>query len=226
MRIKGRENVEIIHLNRFVEEYVIEDLPRISENFISSKQSALEFVFPTLQESRRIFLWKHLKLERVCVLPFSPLLLFYNFPLETPQTRTSLVSNYIHFSFVERCSKALPFSSVGFPFSSSLFLCFSPCVNPSCFPASLRLLLRSRTTGQSGFSGFFRWRPRFLHGGDDDGGQSDLEYDFYRETCPEIETIVRSTMAQIYSHQKNVSAQLLRLIFHDCFIQRDPFQQF
>ncbi|RXH75654.1 hypothetical protein DVH24_039353 [Malus domestica] len=50
-------------------------------------------------------------------------------------------------------------------------------------------------------------------------GQSDLEYDFYRETCPEIETIVRSTMAQIYSHQKNVSAQLLRLIFHDCFIQ-------
>ncbi|KAM1011647.1 hypothetical protein ACFX2C_046964 [Malus domestica] len=52
-----------------------------------------------------------------------------------------------------------------------------------------------------------------------DWGQSDLEYDFYRETCPETETIVRSTMAQIYSHQKNDSAQLLRLFFHDCFIQ-------
>ncbi|TQE05537.1 hypothetical protein C1H46_008872 [Malus baccata] len=52
-----------------------------------------------------------------------------------------------------------------------------------------------------------------------DGGQSDLEYDFYRETCPETETIVRSMMGQIYSHQKNVSAQLLRLFFHDCFIQ-------
>ncbi|KAM1032275.1 hypothetical protein ACFX13_036726 [Malus domestica] len=52
-----------------------------------------------------------------------------------------------------------------------------------------------------------------------DGVQSDLEYDFYRETCPEAETIVRSTMAQIYSQQKNVSAQLLRLFFHDCFIQ-------
>ncbi|TQE13854.1 hypothetical protein C1H46_000485 [Malus baccata] len=58
-----------------------------------------------------------------------------------------------------------------------------------------------------------------------DGGQSDLEYDFYRETCPETETIVRSTMAQIYSHQKNVSAQLLRLFFRDCFIQVYPKPQ-
>ncbi|KAM1030744.1 hypothetical protein ACFX2I_034451 [Malus domestica] len=53
-----------------------------------------------------------------------------------------------------------------------------------------------------------------------DGGQSDLEYDFYRETCPAIETIVRSTMVQLYSHQKNISAQLLRLFFRDCFIQK------
>ncbi|KAM1233255.1 hypothetical protein EV1_002907 [Malus domestica] len=30
-----------------------------------------------------------------------------------------------------------------------------------------------------------------------DGGQLDLEYDFYNETCPETETIVRSTMTQI-----------------------------
>ncbi|KAM0959749.1 hypothetical protein ACFX2I_024794 [Malus domestica] len=30
-----------------------------------------------------------------------------------------------------------------------------------------------------------------------DGGQLDLEYDFYSETCPETETIVRSTMMQI-----------------------------
>ncbi|XP_050108048.1 putative Peroxidase 48 [Malus sylvestris] len=46
-----------------------------------------------------------------------------------------------------------------------------------------------------------------------------LEYDFYRDTCPEAETIVRATMAHIYSQQKNVSAQLLRLFFHDCFIK-------
>ncbi|KAM1212761.1 hypothetical protein ACFX2G_004342 [Malus domestica] len=46
-----------------------------------------------------------------------------------------------------------------------------------------------------------------------------LEYDFYRDTCTEAETIVRATMAHIYSQQKNVSAQLLRLFFHDCFIK-------
>ncbi|KAB2628919.1 Peroxidase 48 [Pyrus ussuriensis x Pyrus communis] len=59
-----------------------------------------------------------------------------------------------------------------------------------------------------------------------DGGQSDLKYDFYRETCPETETIVRLTMAQIYSHLKNVFAQLLRLFFHDYFIQVYPNPKF
>ncbi|XP_020418240.1 putative Peroxidase 48 [Prunus persica] len=52
-----------------------------------------------------------------------------------------------------------------------------------------------------------------------DSAATNIEYDFYRDTCPEAETIVRSTMAQIYSQHKNVSAQLLRLFFHDCFIQ-------
>ncbi|PQP92404.1 putative Peroxidase 48 [Prunus yedoensis var. nudiflora] len=52
-----------------------------------------------------------------------------------------------------------------------------------------------------------------------DSVATNIEYDFYRDTCPEAETIVRSTMAQIYSQHKNVSAQLLRLFFHDCFIQ-------
>ncbi|PQM34177.1 putative Peroxidase 48 [Prunus yedoensis var. nudiflora] len=52
-----------------------------------------------------------------------------------------------------------------------------------------------------------------------DSVATNIEYDFYRDTCPEAETIVSSTMAQIYSQHKNVSAQLLRLFFHDCFIQ-------
>ncbi|BBN68121.1 Peroxidase superfamily protein [Prunus dulcis] len=55
-----------------------------------------------------------------------------------------------------------------------------------------------------------------------DSAATNIEYDFYRDTCPEAETIVRSTMAQIYSQHKNVSAQLLRLFFHDCFIQAVP----
>ena len=47
---------------------------------------------------------------------------------------------------------------------------------------------------------------------------SGLDYDFYGDTCPEAEIIVRSTMALLYSQHQNVSAGLLRLYFHDCFI--------
>ncbi|KAG6683326.1 hypothetical protein I3842_12G006900 [Carya illinoinensis] len=48
--------------------------------------------------------------------------------------------------------------------------------------------------------------------------ETSLEYDFYRETCPQAEAIVRSSMARIYYKQKDVPAALLRLFFHDCFI--------
>ncbi|XP_038888828.1 putative Peroxidase 48 [Benincasa hispida] len=48
---------------------------------------------------------------------------------------------------------------------------------------------------------------------------STLQYDFYRESCPNAEIIVRSAMALIYSHHQDISASLLRLYFHDCFIQ-------
>ncbi|KAB5547952.1 hypothetical protein DKX38_011358 [Salix brachista] len=46
-----------------------------------------------------------------------------------------------------------------------------------------------------------------------------LEYDFYRQNCPQAESIVRSTMAKIYSQQNDISFGLLRLLFHDCFIK-------
>ncbi|KAK2654302.1 hypothetical protein Ddye_014158 [Dipteronia dyeriana] len=46
-----------------------------------------------------------------------------------------------------------------------------------------------------------------------------LEYDYYRETCPEAEKIVSSRMARIYEQDQGVSAGLLRLFFHDCFIR-------
>ncbi|KAL5543736.1 hypothetical protein UlMin_007520 [Ulmus minor] len=45
-----------------------------------------------------------------------------------------------------------------------------------------------------------------------------LEYDFYRKSCPDAERIVGATMAQIYLRQRDVSAALLRLFFHDCFV--------
>ena len=46
-----------------------------------------------------------------------------------------------------------------------------------------------------------------------------LEYDFYRQNCPQAQSIIRSTMARIYSQQNDISFGLLRLLFHDCFIK-------
>ena len=48
---------------------------------------------------------------------------------------------------------------------------------------------------------------------------SNLEYDFYRDTCPQAEGIVRSALTRIYFEHRDVAPALLRLFFHDCFIQ-------
>ncbi|CAL0326404.1 unnamed protein product [Lupinus luteus] len=48
---------------------------------------------------------------------------------------------------------------------------------------------------------------------------SNLVYDFYRESCPQAQDIVRSAIARIYFDHRDVSPALLRLFFHDCFIQ-------
>ncbi|KAF6134676.1 hypothetical protein GIB67_002077 [Kingdonia uniflora] len=45
-----------------------------------------------------------------------------------------------------------------------------------------------------------------------------LEYDFYRDTCPKAEEIVRNVVRELYESRSNVSPVLLRLLFHDCFV--------
>ena len=46
-----------------------------------------------------------------------------------------------------------------------------------------------------------------------------LEYDFYRETCPEAEKIIRYKVHQLFKIKAAVAPALLRLAFHDCFIE-------
>ncbi|KAL9246914.1 hypothetical protein vseg_020393 [Gypsophila vaccaria] len=43
--------------------------------------------------------------------------------------------------------------------------------------------------------------------------------DFYRETCPWVENVVRFVVKSRVLKQPRVAAQLLRLHFHDCFVQ-------
>ncbi|KAJ4843339.1 hypothetical protein Tsubulata_026714 [Turnera subulata] len=46
-----------------------------------------------------------------------------------------------------------------------------------------------------------------------------LSYDFYQDSCPGAEEMVRSKMKKFFSNQKGVPANLLRLFIHDCCIK-------
>ncbi|KAK9054780.1 hypothetical protein SSX86_025859 [Deinandra increscens subsp. villosa] len=48
---------------------------------------------------------------------------------------------------------------------------------------------------------------------------STLEYDYYRESCPQALHIIRSTLRRIYDRNSTVAPAILRLVFHDCFVK-------
>ncbi|XP_031402615.1 putative Peroxidase 48 [Punica granatum] len=50
-----------------------------------------------------------------------------------------------------------------------------------------------------------------------DGGS--LEYDYYRESCPRAERIVREMVQELYQVRPRGIPSLLRLAFHDCFVE-------
>lgn len=52
--------------------------------------------------------------------------------------------------------------------------------------------------------------------GDDTG--SPLGSDIYQYTCPEAEAIIFSWVEQAVSEDPRMAASLLRLHFHDCFV--------
>ncbi|CAL9119494.1 unnamed protein product [Musa textilis] len=41
---------------------------------------------------------------------------------------------------------------------------------------------------------------------------------FYAATCPDLESIVRSVMAQVVGQDPRMGASVIRLFFHDCFV--------
>ncbi|KAL3824358.1 hypothetical protein ACJIZ3_020387 [Penstemon smallii] len=46
-----------------------------------------------------------------------------------------------------------------------------------------------------------------------------LRYDYYNESCPLAEQIIRSTVRELYDSRPDVAPALLRLVFHDCFVE-------
>lgn len=52
----------------------------------------------------------------------------------------------------------------------------------------------------------------------DEGGVG-LYPQFYDQTCPKAQEIVRNVIAQAYAKDPRIVASLLRLHFHDCFVK-------
>ncbi|KAH6782157.1 hypothetical protein C2S51_007450 [Perilla frutescens var. frutescens] len=50
------------------------------------------------------------------------------------------------------------------------------------------------------------------------GDQEVLRYDYYSESCPSAEKIIRLTVRELYEKNISVAPALLRLVFHDCFV--------
>lgn len=50
-------------------------------------------------------------------------------------------------------------------------------------------------------------------------GQGSLQTGFYSSTCPKAESTVRSTVEKYFNRDATVAPGLLRLHFHDCFVQ-------
>ncbi|KAF7005262.1 hypothetical protein CFC21_020396 [Triticum aestivum] len=51
------------------------------------------------------------------------------------------------------------------------------------------------------------------------GAHGQLSPTFYASTCPNLEAIVRSVMNTTVANEKRMGASLLRLHFHDCFVE-------
>lgn len=45
-----------------------------------------------------------------------------------------------------------------------------------------------------------------------------LTSDFYKQSCPQALQIIRSVVEQAINNEKRMGASLLRLHFHDCFV--------
>ena len=46
-----------------------------------------------------------------------------------------------------------------------------------------------------------------------------LSYSFFDKTCPKLETIVRSHLKEVFDQDNGQAPGLLRIFFHDCFVQ-------
>ncbi|CAF2132444.1 unnamed protein product [Brassica napus] len=54
---------------------------------------------------------------------------------------------------------------------------------------------------------------------EEDVSYSPLQQDYYRDSCPSAERIIRKALKEIYKARPSIAPSLIRLLFHDCFIE-------
>lgn len=54
----------------------------------------------------------------------------------------------------------------------------------------------------------------------------DLQIDLYRNSCPEAEAIIFSGVENAVSQDSRMAASLLRLHFHDCFVNASSLDRY
>jgi peroxidase len=48
---------------------------------------------------------------------------------------------------------------------------------------------------------------------------ADLQVGFYKSTCPQAESIVQQVVQAEFCRDRSITAALLRMHFHDCFVR-------
>jgi peroxidase len=51
------------------------------------------------------------------------------------------------------------------------------------------------------------------------GAAQNLSSGFYGASCPSLQSVVRSSMRSAVQKEARMAASILRLFFHDCFVQ-------
>ncbi|XP_077244258.1 peroxidase superfamily protein [Tasmannia lanceolata] len=81
------------------------------------------------------------------------------------------------------------------------------------------ILLLSSSLSQANPGYSFDWGGNWGGGGGNGGGYFGLFPEFYQYSCPQANDIVMSVLERAISQEPRMAASLLRLHFHDCFVQ-------
>ena len=112
-------------------------------------------------------------------------------------------------SFVnQNPNNATPSNPTRAQITSSMNLCIDPSSCSTVSPPILPVSLLSR---------FSRGIRKVQD--DDCAEPRSLEYDYYRDSCPEAEQVIRAVVRELNTTQPETVPALLLLVFHDCFIE-------